>query len=200
MNTSFYKLSEQARARIGKGEMQELIEAVRQSFATAVKLLWYEGKKADLSEIAGAYMYTFGKDSSAPLTPVLDSAIDQYYIDLPSTAVSLPHEIEVVNVSYLSGMRTPFVRLPNGALGIYANLKSYHAGGNQMWTIENKRMYFPKMIADSAHNITLTLAVGVDQVDPDEDINIPLNTQDMIVEMVVQKFAPKPTNDQTLNN
>lgn len=188
-------MAEQVQSSIGRGELQELIEAVRQSYASAVKLLWYENKKAELSEIDGAFVYSFKN-----LVPALDSDTGYYQIEIPSTYIALPHEMGVVSVSYMKSQNRPFVRIANGALGLFANLKSFVMGGNQVYFVDQKYMVFPKMTGLQVGNILLKLAVAVDTVDPEEEMNIPPNIQDQIVQMVIQKFNPKPPGDQTLNN
>ncbi len=197
MATSLFKLSEQVKARIGKGEDQEIIEAVRQSFSTSVKLMWYEGKKNEMAEFDGAFVYTF-KGTGSGIVPVLDTDTNQYYIDMPSNYLALPHEVGV-QVSYMLSQDDPFVRIPSGSLGIYSGSKVAEAD-DKWYIIEGKKMYFPRMKINEVGGILLKLPVGIDTIDDDDDLNIPLNIQDQIVEMAVQKFMPKPDDTQTLDN
>lgn len=200
MATSLFKMSEQVQARTGKGEFQEIIEAVRQSFATAVRFLWYENKKNDLSEIDGAFVYTFGKDPA--IVPVLDARTNQYYINIPSTYIALPHQMGIVQISYMLSQNVPFVLMANGAWSLFAGLKSSGMGGLKPCYVESNRIYFPEMKADEVGEILLKLSIGVDGVEVDEDLNIPLNVQDQIVEACCNKFNPKPpaTVESTLSN
>lgn len=199
MSTSLYKLAEQTKSLVGeRAEMQELIESVRQSFGSAVKLLWYENKKNELSEIDGAFVYTFGKDPA--IVPELDTRTKQYFIPIPSTYISLPHEMGIVQVSYMESQDAPFARLANGAWGLFAGLKSSELGGVQPFYSEGMKIYFPKMKSTEVGEILLKLSIGLDGIDVRENLNIPLNIQDQIVNMVIQKFNPKPQGDTTLNN
>jgi hypothetical protein len=48
--------------------------------------------------------------------------------------------------------------------------------------------------------ILLILSVGVDAIGVDEEINMPMDVRDIIIQMVVAKYQPKVGTDQTLNN
>lgn len=195
-NTSFYKMAEQVLSAGGKGELQELIEAVRQSYGTAIRMLWYENKKNDLGELDGSSVFTFKN-----IDQQLDPDTLMYYIPLPSASVALPHEMGIVTVCFMQSQTRPFVRIASGALALWAGVRAWAMGANQVYFQDGKNLVFPKMKAiDSTAKILLKLAVGVDLVEADELINIPLNVQDQIVNMVLQKFNPKPPGDQTLNN
>jgi hypothetical protein len=194
--TSLYKIYEQVQRILGKGEPQELIELVKQSYATAVKISFYEGKQDGVTEISGSAIYSFGKDT--PLTPVLDDTTGEYYITIPSSYVDLPNDSGVHSVSYLRSQNKPMVKLANGGVGLFAGLKSYALGGNGVFYVEGTRMYFPKMsssvtsVSGSVGNILLKLAVALDEVDVDDELNIPPNIVETIIKLVVEKYAPKP--------
>ena len=187
--TSLYKIAEQCRSILGKGSMQELVEYVKQGYGIVAKQQWFEGKQDGTSEINGSFIYSFGR--STPLTPVLDSSTNEYYIVLPSTYLELPHQFGVQQVSFMKGQDKPFVNIGNGGVGLYANLKAFAMGGNELYYIENTKIYFPKMTANNAGDILLKLAVALDEVDVDDNINIAPNIVRMIVDVVVQQLAPK---------
>ncbi len=187
MAQSLYKLAEQCQRLIGKGDFQEIIEAVKQAYASIAKLQFYENKNEGVNEVNGSFVYTFKNNA-----PQLDSDLDKYYIEIPSTYLELPHEMGVNQVSYMKGQETPFVRISSSMEGLFSNLKSNVFGGNQTYYIENGKMYFPKMNATSTGDILLKLAIALDDVDVDEDLNIPVNIADAIINAVVQKYAPQP--------
>jgi hypothetical protein len=187
--TSLLKIAEQAKAILGKGTSQELIEYVKQGYALVAKQQWFEGKQDGTSEINGSFIYSFGK--STTLTPAVDSATDEYFIVLPSTYLELPHQFGVQQVSFLNGQNKPFINIGNGGMGLYSGLKAGAMGGNELYYVESTKMYFPRMTVNSTGNILLKLAVALDEVDVDENINIAPNVVRMIVDTVVQQYAAK---------
>jgi hypothetical protein len=200
MKTSLYKLSEQVIAVLGKGEPQEIIESVRQSYGTAIKMLYFEGRKNELSELDGSTLYTFGDKEGEELMPILNEKTCKYYIVMPSSYVALPHEMGVSHVSYLRSQDLPFVRVSPVGYGVLAGLKSAVLGGHEPYSIQGNNMVFMNMDSLSAGPLLLILSVGVDNISVDEEINVTMDVRDMIVQMVVAKYQPKVGTDQTLNN
>lgn len=189
MSTSIYKIAEKANNIIENGDMQALISSCIDCYAQVVKKEWYENKQDGVSEIDGVFLYNFGKTD--PLVPVLDVSTDMYYITVPSSYLRLPCEYGINSVSFLLGQTSPFVRIGAGSLGMWNNLKANVLGGRQTYFVEGIQMYFPKMTAVTKGNIMLKLAIALDAVDPEEDLNIPPDVASMIVDMVVAKFNPK---------
>ena len=185
-------IAEQCYTILGKGSVQELIQAVKNAYATAVKNSWFEGKKEGIDEINGSFVYTY-KD----IKPVYDTDVDTYYITIPTSYLELPHEIGINQVSFMKGKNVPFVRLAQGALGLFSGLKSFVMGGNQVFFVEGDRMYFPKMkmteieVNGETRGLILVLTLALDEVDVDEKLNISPAIQDEIISLVLQKYATK---------
>jgi len=190
---TIYNIAEQCRAILGKGNIQELVQASKNAYATAVKNSWYEGKNDGVSELNGSFVYTF-KD----IKPILDIELDMYYIVVPSSFIGLPHNMGINLVSFMKGQDKTFAMLGTGVYGMISNLKSFALGGRQAYYIEGTRMYFPKMkktdieIKGETRGILLKMAIALDDVDVDEQLNIPSNIQDEIVTLVVNKYREKP--------
>ncbi len=196
MKTSLYKLAEQVMAVLGKGEPQEIIESVRQSYGTAIRMLYFDGRKNELSELDGSTLYTFEDQM-----PLLNESTGKYYLVLPTSTVSLPHEMGIAHASYMKSQDFPFVRIAPVAFGIMAGLKCDTLGGREPYSIQGNNMVFPKMDSLSVGPVLLMISVGVDGIPVDEELNIPMDVRDAIVNMVVQKYQPKvETSKQILNN
>lgn len=190
ITTSLWSISEQVKDRLGgKGDIQTYISAVIDALGTAVKNEWFQGKNDGVSEIAGQFLYPFGK--TTPLLPVLDSVYGLYYITIPSSYVSIPCEIGISSVSYAKGKS--FVRLTSAEWRNYLLTKAGKAlGGRQAYFTEDKLMYFPKMNASEAMNIYLVLAVAYSTINPRDQINISPNVKDVVIDIVVAKYSPQP--------
>jgi len=183
--TSLYKISEQAIRILGKGEPQEIIELVKQAYSSVAKLQFYENKNDGVSEVNGSFVYTFKNN-----TPKKDNQLDIYYVDVPSSYLELPHEMGINQVSFLKSQDAPFVRLTSSSLGLFANLKSSVFGGLQPYYVESKRIYFPLMNNVNKGDILIKLAIALNEVDVDEELNISPNIIESIISQVVQLYAP----------
>ncbi len=191
MASSIYKVAEQCRSGLGgKVDLQTLITSCIDVYGSLVKKEWYESKQADCAEIGGQFITTFGKKES--LIPTLDISTDMYYIIIPSSYLSLPYEMGINMVSFLKGQTNEFIRINSGSLSLWNGLKASVLGGRQTYFVEGIRMYFPKMKSLEAGNILLKMTIAFDNLNVEEDLNIPPNIVDMIVNMVIAKFTPKP--------
>lgn len=184
MLTSIYAISEQCRLVLEKRvSIQALIPAVKNSYAQVAKKYWYEGTQADDQNLDGSFLYTFNS-----IAPILDCDRDMYYIVMPSSYLVLPHEIGVNWVSYMKD-RTSFVRTQNW--GIFSQLQSAVMGGRQVYEIEGNRMWFPKMTSNSVGPILLKLAIALDAIEPEDELNIAPNVVKEIIDMVVAPYMVK---------
>lgn len=190
--TSLYKIAEQVQAIIGKGNLQAIIESVKDVYASQCKLSYYEGKAEGVNEINGVFIYTFKN-----IVPELDCDLDLYYITVPSSYLNLPNEMGINQVSFMKGQNKAFVRVGASNWGMWTNLKSGILGNNQIYFTEQEvgfsgsKIFFPNMTIDNMGNILLKLTVALDTTDVDADLNIPPNIVDTIVNAVMAKYAPK---------
>lgn len=184
MPQSLYKIAEECRMRLDKIDMQTLVEAVKNAYGSVVAKAWYENRAADTSQVDGVFLYTF-KD----IDPQEDESTGMWYINIPSSYLRLPHELGINWVSFMKDRRD-FLRIDN--VGIWSNLKAFALGGRQCYMVEGPKMTFPKMTQANAGPILLKLAVGLDDVNDREELNIPRNIADQIIDMVVARFSPAP--------
>lgn len=183
--TSLYKIAEKCILIVPKVPIQALLSSVVDVYASMAKKEWYENKADGVSEVDGTFIYTFGK--SSPLVPEVDADTDLYYITIPSSYLRLPHEMGINNVSFMKEQNFPFVRITS--TGLWNNLKSNVF--KQTYMVEGNRLYFPKMTSVNKGNILLKMAIALDTADVDQQLNIPPNMVDEIVNIVVAKYQPK---------
>jgi len=187
---SLFKLAEQCRSALGgKGSIQDYIALVIDAYSALIKKEWYENRADGVSEVDGAFLYSF-----PPATPELDSVSGQYFIVLPSSFLRLPHEMGVVFIGFPKG--GGFVRVTAGSSSMYQGLKSFIMGSNQTYFIEGVRIYFPKMTNMTNGPIACKLAIAYDNVDVDEELDIPRSIISQVIQSVVQVYAPTPPNVQ----
>jgi len=182
-------IAEQVRSILGRGNLQELIQACKNAYASSVKALWFEGRADGVSEIGGSFIYTFNDVKTA-----FDENTNQFYITIPSSYIELPHDIGINQVSFKNSQDKPFIRFAPASFGLFSGLKSFAMGGNQPFSVEGNRMYFPKMKEEEAIvnnepvGILLKLTVALDTIEADEPLNISPLVQDSIVSSVLQKY------------
>lgn len=184
--TSLYSIAEKVKHRLGKGEIQAYISVVTDALATAVKNEWYQGRNDGINEIAGQFLYTFGK--TTPLIPTIEPIYNLYQVTIPSSYVSIPYEIGITQVSCATGR--PFIRLESATWRNYLETKAGKALGAQPYFTENTLMYFPLMTMPE--NIYMVLAVAYTTINPREQINLAPNVIDAVVDIVCKKYEAKP--------
>ena len=191
MAVTLYQLSETIKKSVPKGSWQELINEVRKAYAFVVKAIWFENKKVDVGELDGAFVITFKNQ-----TPVLDAVEGRYYIDLQSTYIQLPQESGIVSVCYMTEPNVNFVLTNAGTVGRLSRIKAGVMGGRELYYVDNKKMYFPRMRASK--DVMLRLGLALDNYDVDEPLNIPTNVQEQITQMVIAKYVPQvaPINEK----
>ena len=187
--TSIYSIAEEIRSLLGnKFIVQEFISPVVDAYATIAKLSFYEGRQNDLSEIDGAYLYTF--------KGLKLNNDGKYYIDIPSTYLTLPHQGGISYVGFDNG-GGDFAQI-GVDWDLYDGLDCAVMGGKQVYRVEGMKMYFPKFTAatittlDGLKTITLKLSVALDTTDVRTQINISPNIKKQIIDIVVKDYTIKP--------
>lgn len=207
MATTLYKIAEQVQRMISGGQpsadtavkIQELIIAVQQSFASAVKANLFQNKAEGEYDINGAFIYSFDN------VPVYyDTNKQLYYSEMPSTYVALPNEMGIVQVSSMQSQFKAFVRVNPNFLTQSYGLKIAGLLGNKGYWAENNKLYFVNMDKLNANaNVLIKLVVALDSIDPYEDeIGLPPEIQDLIINAVYQKYINVEVSvpEDTINN
>lgn len=184
MGISINNIAQQIQKKTGKGTPQEVRQDVRKSYATAVRNYWFENKKNDVGELDGALIIPFTD------TPILDTNLNYYYINLQSTYVQLPQECGIVRVCYVSEPDKDFILTNVANVGSLNSIKAGVMGGRQLYYTEGMRMYFPRMTATTNLPVISRFALALDNIDVDASLNISPDLQDIIVQMCIAKYNP----------
>jgi hypothetical protein len=188
---TLYNIATQVQRLTNKGSWQEILQSVRNNYAFVVKGIWFENKKMDVGTIDGGFIISFPDQQ-----PIKDIITNKYYVNISSTYLQLPQESGIVSVSYMSEPDTNFVLTNSGTVGRLSRIKAGVVGGRQLYYTDNMKMVFPRMTNTTSLPIMLRLAVAVDTIDVDEQINISPNIQAQIIQLVVQQFT---TSVQPIN-
>lgn len=96
-----------------------------------------EGLKTGDPHIPSNYIATFRN-----LPVIVDEETAQWYVEIPSSYLSLPNNLGIYQVSGMKNIRKPFVISDSGSIGIYDGLPSSYLEGRVECYVEGLRMYF----------------------------------------------------------
>lgn len=160
---------------------RELMLAIHQSLGTLVRLRFFEAKNTESQEVDGAIYYSVDEN------PVLKKG-KKYYINMPSTSISLPFGVDIKRVGTEEGRG--FIPAPNGFNDLHSGLLSSSLEGRIGYYKEGAKLIFINMNSlNNPESVDLVLALPFDSLEEDEEINIPSDMLDEVIERVVLKFA-----------
>lgn len=183
--TSLFKIAEQCRVITEKRvPIQVLVEAIKNCYGKIAVQQWHVNTQFDSTEVAGSFISTFTE-----LVPEYDSDRDMYFITTPSSYLDLPHQMGVIWLSHLKE-RKSWVLVSNW--GIFSGLKSAVMGGRGVYEIEGTKFWFPNITKQNCEcPLLLKLAVALDDIDPEQELNIAPNVVNDIINLVVAPYMPK---------
>lgn len=207
MATSKAKIAEQIQRMLSGGTpsrdsqvtIQELIVAVSQMFAQAVKFNLFANKKEGESEVDGSFIYPF---EDVPVKK--DHHKDLYYSILPSPTITLPSGAGVYQISLMKDQENSFVLVPANFKALTKGLPMANIETNIGYWREGNRVYYTNIsAADEITEVLIKLIVGIDGIGDDDLIDIPLDIQADIIQKVFQMYTPQqqlPKDDLNNNN
>ena len=188
MLTTQAKIAEQISLRIRQStsdrsiDDRELMLSVHQKLGSLVRNRLYESKGIEFQEVDGSFYYPI-EDIS-----VLKNNSGKYYIQIPSTTISLPFGVDIKRVGTNEGVG--FAPVPNGFDDLYAGLSSSTLEGKIGYFKSGINLIFSNMTASNnpkTVNVEMVLPFGA--MDEDTDINIPADVLAEIIEMVFVDFV-----------
>jgi hypothetical protein len=199
--TTLKKLAEQAQKLVTAGRLvtdrnistQEMVLFVTQAFGHCVRMNFFEGKAEGESYVDGSFIYTFDD-----VAVEKDTRRDLYYSVMPSSTITLPNEMGIFHVSLVQDQSNPFVRLPNGYMGLMEALDVAGMENRKMFFQDGTRIYYTNITgADGITSVLLKLVVSLDGIDDEEEINVPNDIQLKILNIAVEAYKTqmlKPTD------
>lgn len=177
---------------------QELIVFVEQALAYAVEKRLYQNMAQGEADIDGTLVFTF-KDQAV----TNDEDLNMYYCAIPAPFISLPAERGIKLVSSMQSQNYPFIRIPNGSIGLFSGLQSDGMDGRNTFFVDNNRLYFPKMTASNANEtVLIKLVCSLGGIGDLDDLAVPPNIELEIVQMAVQLYGAErnATHDDINDN
>lgn len=162
---------------------RELMLAVHQSLSSLIRVRFFESKSTDFQEVDGALYYTI-KDNSV----LEDKTTNTYYTLLPSSTISIPYGVDIKRVGPPKGRGYTPTQL--GFNDLYDGLPSCSLEGKIGYNKEGNKLNFVNMGYDlKPESVNITMTLPLDAMDEDEEINIPADMVDEVVERVFQKYT-----------
>lgn len=188
MNTSKSKIAEQIKRRLRKFSQdsdideRDIMLAVHQSLSSLIRNRYYETKNMEVQEVSDTLYYKI-KDLE-----VKKDDSDTYYIESPSTTVELPFSTEIKRCGTPKGRGYVHVKLGFGDL--YIDLISQDLEGNIGFHKSGNNIEFVNMTEKNRpKTVELQMVLPFNNLDEDDNINIPADMIDQVVEICFQKFS-----------
>jgi len=187
--TSKSKIAEQILRRLAKYsdeasvDERELMLSIHQSLASLIRVRFFESKNIDFQEVDGSVYYTINDN-----LVLQDNIKKEYYTNIPSSTISLPYGVDLKRVGTPQGRG--FVEAQNGFKDLYAGLASCSLENNTGYYREGSRLYFINMdVTNLPENVSITMTLPLDKIDEDDELNIPADMVEQVVEQVFEKYV-----------
>jgi hypothetical protein len=188
MLTTKSKIAEQILRRLSKFtdesriDERELMLSTHQALGSLLRVRFFESKSVDFQEIDGSVYYTISDNSV-----LKDDTRSEYYTNMPSTSISLPYGVDIKRVGTARGRG--FVEAQLGFNDLYVDLPSFSLEGNIGYYREGARLYYVNMTAsNNPSSVNITMTLPLDNIDEDDELNLPADMVGEIVEIVFEKY------------
>jgi hypothetical protein len=201
--SSLSVISEQILMILGKTtddsdiDQREIKLNVKQAAARSIRMRWFEGKNFEgVGEVDGSVVNRFNNQSV-----LQDSDTEEYYTLMPADPVDIPGGVGIRRVSPMKDLNKSYRPVPDGFCGLYEGLEGFSLEGNIGFYIEGKRIYYVGMKSGKApEKVRVTMVLGIDSLDENQEINIPPDMEAEIIQYVVQLYSAYRKDDEVNDN
>ena len=167
-------------------DIRELMLAVEQERDRLIKVELFQYLQMGDYNINGSFISTY-------IVPI--------YSDVPVTPISLPHDMGLYQVSHIQDQYNTFVRMHNGALGLYNGLPSANLLGRKGYWVESAlnfacddnasgtRIYYNNNVEHCDKGILLKVVATSGDIKEDEPFPIAPEMESTIVRSVVELYS-----------
>lgn len=176
-------------------DIRELMLAVEQERDKLIKMELFQYLQMGDYNINGSFISTY-------IVPIYtDTVKDLQYSDVPVTPISLPHDMGLYQVSHIQDQHNTFVRMHNGALGLYNGLPSANLLGRKGYWVEaalnfacddnssGTRIYYNDNVEHCDKGILLKVVATSGDIKEDEPFPIAPEMESTIVRSVVELYT-----------
>ena len=108
---------------------------------------------------------------------------------LPAMPLALPDDKGVYYVGYQQDQRASFIRMPNGSMGLYANLPSSRLLGKEGFWVEHDTVYYNENVNPDLEKVLIKLVVVSKDIPPDAPFPMPGELEADVVRDVVELYT-----------
>tara|TARA_R100001594_G_scaffold8109_5_gene21305 strand:- start:20065 stop:20718 length:654 start_codon:yes stop_codon:yes gene_type:complete len=196
------KLAEQALRIIQGGsvrddseiDIREIMMNIEQERDRLIKAELFQSISMGEYNINGAFISTYVSSISD------DIEKDMKYSNIPVTPMSLPNDLGMFQVSFEKDQFNTFVRIPNGATGLYNNLNSSRLLGRIGYFVESSlnstcesssgtRVYYTNMPKDCTKSVLLKVVATSENIGEDDPFPIAPEMESQIIRSVVELYS-----------
>ena len=202
MATTKRQLAEQALRIIQGGsirddaeiDIRELMLNIEQERDRLIKADLYQSISMGEYNINGSFISTHISSIS------FDEEKNMKYSDLPITPISLPNDLGMFQVSFQKDQFNTFVRIPNGATGLYNGLNASKLLGRIGYFVESSidsncsnssgtRVYYTNMPEDCDKSVLLKVVATSGSIEEDDPFPIAPEMESQIIRSVVELYS-----------
>ena len=174
-------------------DIREIMMNIEQERDKLIKQDLFQSMQMGEYNINGTFISTY-------VVPILtDTQKDMNYSDVPVAPISLPNDMGMFQVSFVQDQFNVFVRMSNGALGLYNGLPSNKLLGRVGYFIESSlnydcetasgtRIYYNNNM-DCAKEVLLKVVATSEDIGENEPFPIAPEMESLIIRSVVELYA-----------
>lgn len=185
MLTTQRKISEQILRRLKKYsddtdlDEREITLAVHQSLASIVRNRYFQSKVDETGEVDGSLYYTIKN-----LEVLKDD--EGYYVEVPSSAIALPFGIDIAK---LGSGGSSYIEVPLRFNDMYKGREASMLAGNIGFYRSGLNLYLVNVTSiNNPTKLSITMLLPFSTLNEDDDMNLPSDMVDEVVEVVYKKF------------
>lgn len=166
-------------------QIKEVALYVNQAFGSIVRNRMFQNRNSGDDYFNGAYIYSF-KD----VPVVKDNDLDIYYAEMPASTIDVPNDMGVHFVGYMKDQTNPFIRVPNGFLGVSRGLRASWLEGQAGYYVDGKNIFIVNYKDDEVPcKLLIKLLVAYGDIDDCDELFMPLDIQDEVIAKALQLYG-----------
>jgi hypothetical protein len=185
------------RSADSKIDIRELILSVEQVLANVVRVRYFESRTDSEQSIDGTLTNVF---KNVPVS--WDSDLCTSYLDLPAKVIDLPHGIGIRHIAPSKEPKaTGYTEVVPGFNELFENLHARALHNRTPFYREGNRIIFPNMDKSQKPDyMNVKLILGISSLGVNDELSIPPDMELIVIQSVVQMFAPEPPQDIVNDN
>lgn len=175
-------------------DIREIMMNIEQERDKLIKQDLFQSMQMGEYNINGSFISTYVVSVSN------DSVKKMKYSDIPVTPISLPNDMGLFQVSFVEDQYNSFIRMSNGALGLYNGLSSNKLLGRIGYFVESSlnidcntasgvRVYYNDAMISCKKNVLIKVVATSGDIGEDDPFPIAPEMESLIIRSVVELYS-----------